>query len=1246
MGLNITRISSVDYLQRTVMVGDRAPGTAMTGRGLTAYYTESGNPPGRWIGSGVAAFEVEAGKAIDAHDAVLVWQKFRNPSTHERLGKPPLSERKSSGRANDNQLAESGEQKRRDVAGFDLTFTIPKDASILWGIGDPALQARIAQCHERALAATLRQLETNILQSRAGHGGVATVAVKGLIAGQWDHWDTRDGEPHLHSHLVVSNRVQRASDGKWVTIDSRSLYRHAVMLSEVHQNLFLDEMHRELGIEWEQRENVASKAVVPDIVGMPEDVRRAFSSRAESIDRDLQGRVDAFRERLQREPTHAEKLSLKHDAWRATRAPKEKVVQPLSERCDEWRRLLQTRGHEPGDLVRACVDRDAAADLTGSTSTSVHEVLAALTADSLGDRQRPVDEPDADDRAAEDAERADLVAAGIIEELEGARSTWSAANIRAEAERVTRGVRASSAEVREAAIDAVTESVIARSVELSPQRYQVDVDDPRVGLHGRSIFDDLHRAQWTSSGTLDREAELLAALTTPGAALPMAPGDIDTLVQSVNARQVESRGFGLADDQAAAVREILAADTRLSVLIGPAGTGKTTTMSALRAAWTSVHGADSVIGLATSAQAAHVLGADIDTPTHTIAKWLYESTQGNARRAEQILDLQAHIARATPAGARQLRAHLARTIAQQDAWRLKPGQLVIVDEASMTTTPDLTALVRQADAVGARVLAVGDHRQLDAVGAGGALALLADSGPTSELNSVWRFTEQWEADASLELRHVRTEDDAAELVDEYLEHGRIVHGDDDAMLEASYSQTRDAIAGGRSAIIIAATNNVVSDINERFMHDRRLSGEVDATRTVRLRGDVDAGIGERILTRHNDRQLLDAAGDFIRNGTTAVVTEIRADGSIVAERDDSRASIVLPADYLSAHTQLGYATTAHRSQGVTVDEARLYLPTTDSVPSELLYVGMTRGRDLNQVYVGQESPPDDEDEMTGPGQLVAAPEAASWRGRLTGMMTTIGSEESATTVRARIADESMSLSRLVPEYEYLAAQEPGDEILDVVERVHGIDRTSAEETPVSTSLLAAWRAARASDPAAAREALSRPLTGLTEDDADADPTETSLRVLTGRLRALVPPSLQESPQRVHGLTARIVGVDEPVADLASQVETHIGSRISYLERAARQAPWAQGLTPDDIREVAIYRDLCDVRAATSPLGDPPSTMDTRRHAHFDVLTQRLASTPPSATTDARPSAPTAAPAHPAPARSPRRAAPAARRPRL
>lgn len=1206
MALNITRISSVEYLQSTVMVGDAKASTSITGRGLTAYYTESGNPPGRWYGAGLSGVSVRAGDDIGSDEAVAVWQKFRNPHTNERLGKAPIAERKREQGANDNQLSESSEQTRKDVAGFDLTFTVPKDASILWALGTPEIQARIATCHERALHATLDHLEDNVLQSRAGHGGVAAVAVKGLIAGQWDHWDTRDGEPHLHSHVVVSNRVQRASDGKWVTIDSRSLFRSTVALSEIHQNLFMDELHRELGIEWTEREGVTSRAAVPDIVGMPSTVREAFSSRHAAIRRERARRVERFEQTYGREPTRQELIDIDQQAWRATRKPKDKEVLPLSQRCEQWRARAAETGQGPATIVAGCLERGREVALSGELSGSVHDVLVALTIDSLGQLQRP-DNP-AQDVATEDALATDEqdqerrlleVSARVLGTLAQGRSTWTAANVRAEVERVTRMVRASSPQVRDAAVDAIVEEVLAQSVQLTPTRYRVETDDATVALRGRSVFDDLHRVQFTSLETLDREEAVLAALRTPGVIDAPEREEIGTLVDAYNETQLEQRGHGLAEDQDAAVRAILAADSRMSVLLGPAGTGKTTTMAALREVWEQMHASGSVVGLATSAQAASVLGEEVGAEAHTIAKWLYESTAGQRDRAARIEALTAALEALAPeehsrAGA--IRRQIAKHAAASDAWRMRPGQLIVVDEASMTSTVHLHDLVRQADAAGARVLLVGDHRQLDAVEAGGALSLLAEQPEALELTSVWRFKAQWEKDASLVLRHVRDEDEASDLIDTYAVNGRIQHGEDEEMGDAAFEHTRQSLAQGRSAILVASTNAVVNDINERFLHARREAGEIDATRTVPLRGHADAGVGERILARHNDRTLLDEHGDFIRNGTTLTVQAIHADGSVIATRDGSEAAIRLPADYLLAHTELGYATTAHRAQGVTVDEARLVLPTTDSIPAELLYVGMTRGRHLNAAYVGHEPDADEEGPPTAPGHLIAASEVPTWKGRLMSMMTTTGGEQSAIASRDRIAREENSLDRLRSEYEYLTGLEDTEPLVRELITGHGMDRTTVEDSPVLTSLAAAYRAARADSPSAARHALAQPVTGM----PDAN-DETRLRVLTGRLRAQVPAAPRRSPGTVAGLTPRYTDQDPAVADLAAQVEARIDARLSELARTVSAEPWADGLSADAAVQVAIYRDLYDVRTESSPLGQSPSTRDTRQRTHYDAL---------------------------------------------
>jgi AAA domain len=189
----------------------------------------------------------------------------------------------------------------------------------------------------------------------------------------------------------------------------------------------------------------------------------------------------------------------------------------------------------------------------------------------------------------------------------------------------------------------------------------------------------------------------------------------------------------LAADQVDAVVAVATWGRLLDVLVGPAGTGKTTTLRALRAAWETGHGRGSVIGLAPSANAAHELAASVGIGCETISKWLTETTGPAAQQRASLLDeLTSRRATATntgnPAVVRRLDAARAAILRSQAMWRLRPRQLVIVDEASLAGTLDLDRLRDQAARAGAKLLVVGDHAQLCAVDAGGAFGLLARTG--------------------------------------------------------------------------------------------------------------------------------------------------------------------------------------------------------------------------------------------------------------------------------------------------------------------------------------------------------------------------------------------------------------------------------------------------------------------------------------------------------------------------------------
>ena len=277
------------------------------------------------------------------------------------------------------------------------------------------------------------------------------------------------------------------------------------------------------------------------------------------------------------------------------------------------------------------------------------------------------------------------------------------------------------------------------------------------------------------------------------------------------------------------------------MLVGPAGTGKTTTLIAIRAAWETVHGRGSVVGLAPSATAAAELAAALSIPCENTAKWLHEADgPGAAHRTAVTTGLRAALPQAAAAGdyprVRQLRTAIAVLDREQAGYRFQPGQLVIVDEASLAATLDLDRLRAHAADAGAKLLLVGDHHQLSAVGAGGAFGLLAETGQPAQLHSLWRFTHRWEAHAT---RRLRTGDPT--VLDEYATHGRITDGPAETILDTAYTAWQADTDTGQAALLIAADNPTVTALNQRAHTDRVATGHGHRTHRPARRRDHRRG---------------------------------------------------------------------------------------------------------------------------------------------------------------------------------------------------------------------------------------------------------------------------------------------------------------------------------------------------------------------------------------------------------------------
>ncbi len=131
-------------------------------------------------------------------------------------------------------IAKHSRPRTQAVAGYDLTFSPVKSVSTLWAVADPAVAAvdRTGPSGRRAGCAAVHRSSTRCSPG-PGRNGVRQVNVRGLVAAAFTHRDSRAGDPDLHTHVAVANKVQTL-DGRWLSIDGRVLFKANVAASETY----------------------------------------------------------------------------------------------------------------------------------------------------------------------------------------------------------------------------------------------------------------------------------------------------------------------------------------------------------------------------------------------------------------------------------------------------------------------------------------------------------------------------------------------------------------------------------------------------------------------------------------------------------------------------------------------------------------------------------------------------------------------------------------------------------------------------------------------------------------------------------------------------------------------------------------------------------------------------------------------------------------------------------------------------
>jgi conjugative relaxase-like TrwC/TraI family protein len=447
----LTAGAGYDYLTRQVAALDA---TEKGHTGLASYYTERGETPGAWIGSGLDGVDgLTAGDPVTAEQmralfgcglhplAELRQQQLEGPDLSRRdlqeaarLGVPfkivdgdvspfrlevarrfaairtaaglpagvplpaadrarvrtevarefflaehgrePIDARELAG-----QVAKDSRRRAQTVAGYDLTFSPVKSVSTLWAVAEPAVAAVIERAHQAAVKDALAFIEEHALFTRTGPQGIRQVNVRGLVAAAFTHRDSRAGDPDLHTHVAVANKVQTL-DGRWLSIDGRVLFKANVAASETYNTALEQHLREALGLRFAERLGTdPAKRPIREIVGVDPRLNQRWSTRRAHIQARRGELAIQFQDDHGRPPTPVEALHLAQQATLETRDAKHEP-RSLTEQRATW--LSEAAAVLDGPEAVAAMVRTALTPPAETTTIADTRWVAQTANPSLG----------------------------------------------------------------------------------------------------------------------------------------------------------------------------------------------------------------------------------------------------------------------------------------------------------------------------------------------------------------------------------------------------------------------------------------------------------------------------------------------------------------------------------------------------------------------------------------------------------------------------------------------------------------------------------------------------------------------------------------------------------------------------------------------------------------------------------------------------------------------------------------------
>jgi conjugative relaxase-like TrwC/TraI family protein len=446
-----------------------------TARYYTRYLEEEPDEqPGQWRGHEAQALGLAG--TVDVEQLETLLRGF-DPVTGRRLGSPLADRFKVDGTVT------------RAVAGYDATFSAPKSLSVWWALtGDQGL----LDAHDTAVAAVLDHLEAHGATTRIRTNGTrAFVDTGGLTMAAFRQSTSREDDPQIHTHVVISTKV-RTADGRSYALDGRFLKRKQRALGGIYQSVLRAEITHRYGVAWGPITNGQA-----ELAALPPELLDVFSKRTAQVEALLDAKLIGFRETEGRDPTRWELAALTREA--AADSRRDKTGDPVSDLRQAWRNEAGELGWTPRELVDHLA---AAAHRPSPSSLTVEEVLDRLSA---------------------------------------ASSTWLPIDVMRVLCDVLPPDGHSTGPGWMRALEAAAAQVTDRSTRLDP-----DIPGPVRASDGRSIWLEPTKAHLTDQAILDQEERIVAFAEQARTQEPTASQTVDT--SGLDALQADAARAVAGDD--------------------------------------------------------------------------------------------------------------------------------------------------------------------------------------------------------------------------------------------------------------------------------------------------------------------------------------------------------------------------------------------------------------------------------------------------------------------------------------------------------------------------------------------------------------------------------------------------------------------------------------------------------------------------------------------------------------------------